>query len=114
MLPSDIEVLLSDGHVLVKGHHVRSLVVIGPTEEMSQEKDHGRVQFGNVRDVLKEEIVDAVVCEHELVELSNYFLELVVATYLLEYRGHLEAIVDIILYELSIENIISMLLGIMA
>lgn len=40
VLPGDIEVLLADRHVLVKGVHVGALVVVGPAEEVREEEHH--------------------------------------------------------------------------
>ena len=40
VFPGDIEVLLSDGHVLMQAHHIRALVVVGPPEEEGQELHH--------------------------------------------------------------------------
>lgn len=61
MFPCDVEMHGFDRHPFVQTLHVRPLVVVGPTEEVGQELDHGRVQFGDVRDVLQEEFVDSLV-----------------------------------------------------
>lgn len=34
MLPSDVEMFLPDGHVLVEGVHIRAFVMVGSSEEM--------------------------------------------------------------------------------
>lgn len=79
MLPRDPEMFRLDGHILMQRDHVRSLVVIRPAEEMSEEEDHRRMQLRDVADVLEEEGVDTLVSQHVLVELSDYLFELVVA-----------------------------------
>ena len=88
MLPIDPEVLGLDGHILVERDHVGALVVVGPAEEVREEEDHGGVQLGNVADVLEEEVVDALVGQHVLVELRHDLLELVVPAELLEQGAH--------------------------
>lgn len=88
MLPGDVEVLGLDGHILMQRDHIWSFVVVGPAEEMSEEEDHGRMQLGDVADIFEEEVVDALVGQHVLVELRNHLLELVVPAELLEQGSH--------------------------
>lgn len=52
VLPSDVEMYVLDGHVLVERNHVWALVVAGASEERGQELDHGRVQLWDVADIL--------------------------------------------------------------
>ena len=84
VFPGDVKVDALDRHVLVQGHHVRALVVVRPSEQRSQELHHRRVQLRDVAYVLQEEIVDSLVSQHELVELSYHFLQLIVPSDLLE------------------------------
>ena len=42
------------------------------------------MQLRDVTDILEEEIIDALICKYELVELCDHFLELVVPAKLLE------------------------------
>jgi hypothetical protein len=46
------------------------------------------VQLGDVADVLQEEVVDAVVVQHKLIELRHHPLQLVVSAYPLEQSRH--------------------------
>jgi hypothetical protein len=84
VLPCNVEVDLRDRHVLVQFDHVGTFVVVGSAEEEGEELHHGGVQFGDVADILEEEVVDALVCEDELVELCDHFFELIVSPQLLE------------------------------
>lgn len=84
MFPSDVEMLGLDGHILMQADHIGSLVVVGPTEEVCEEEDHGGMQLGDVTYVLEEEVVDALVCQYVLVELRDHLLELVVPAKLLK------------------------------
>lgn len=79
MFPSDIEVDRLNGHAFVELLHDWSLVVIGPTKDVGEKLDHGTMQLGDVGHVLQEEVVDAVIVEHELIELSHDLLQLVMA-----------------------------------
>ena len=88
MFPGDVEMLGLDGHILMQRDHVRSLVVVGPAEEMGEEEDHGGMQLGDVADIFEEEVVDALVGQHVLVELRDHLLELIVPAELLEQGSH--------------------------
>ena len=50
--------------------------------------DHGRMQFRDVADSLQEKIIDALIWEDELIELSYHFFKLVVAADLFEESWH--------------------------
>jgi hypothetical protein len=86
VFPGDVEVLWHDGHAFVQLLHVGPLVVVGPAEDVRQEEHHGGVQFGDVGHVHQEELVDALVVQHELVELRHHLLQLVVPAQLFEQR----------------------------
>jgi hypothetical protein len=86
MLPSDIEVDGFDGHAFMELRHDGALVVIGATEDVSEKLHHGTMQLRDVRNVLQEEVVDAVVIEYELIELRHDLLQLVMTTQLFKQR----------------------------
>lgn len=46
------------------------------------------MQLGDVAYVLEEEVVDALVCQHVLVELRDHLFELIVPAKLLEQGSH--------------------------
>ena len=52
MFPCNIEMFLLNGHPLVKFDHVGALVVVGSSEEESQELNHGGMQFRYITDIL--------------------------------------------------------------
>lgn len=86
VFPRNVEMRWLNRHALVQLLHDWSLVVVGASKDMGEELDHGAVQFGDVRYVLQEEVVDAVVIEDELVKLRHYLLQLVMSSYLLKQR----------------------------
>ena len=88
MFPGDVEVLLLNWHPLVQFDHVRAFVVVGSSEEKGQELDHGGMQFGDVANILKEEVVNPLVRQNELIKLSYHLLKLIVSSNLLEYCCH--------------------------
>lgn len=84
VVPGHIEMHLSYGHVFVEGHHIRSFVVLWSSEESSKELHHGRVQFGDIADVLQKVFVDFLVGEDILVKLSDHPLQLIMPAQPLE------------------------------
>lgn len=88
VLPRYFKVYLLYGHIPVQVDHVGTFVVIGASEQEGEELNHGRMQFGDVADSLQEKVVDAFICEDELIELSYHFFKLVVAADLFEESWH--------------------------
>jgi hypothetical protein len=72
VFPGDIEVFLLDGHVFMEVYHVRAGVMVGSSEEMGEEEDHGGMQPGDVAYILEKVTVDPIVVEDVLVELGHY------------------------------------------
>lgn len=48
--------------------------MVGSSEEMSKEEDHGGVQSGDIAYILEKVAVDPVVVEDVLIEFSHYLL----------------------------------------
>lgn len=88
MLPGNIEMLRPNWHSFMKLLHDWSFVMVWPSKDVSQKQHHSWMQLGDVWDVLQEEVIDAIICQHELVELCHHLLEPVMSADLFKQRSH--------------------------
>ena len=79
---------LLDRHLFMELNHIRAFVVIRSSKEEGKELNHCGVQLGNVAYILKEEVVDAFVGEHKLIELCHHLLELIMSSKFLKQGRH--------------------------
>ena len=66
-----LEMRLLDRHILIKGHHIGPLVVIGSSELSNKVVSYCVMQFGYVAHVFKPERVEPVIRKRVLVELGH-------------------------------------------